>query len=425
MPTFGWRREGQLPYLSGGFSVGCIELALPAPTSTGTCNAVVFYPSTQDASFGERPPWLTGQQLEDWGRADLSPIFGDAASMFVMRHLGAFATGLLRLPATKGLKPAALPESFRSEGWPVAVLSHGLAGWATESAGLAASLCSHGCVVVLVCHADAACHCDDYGEWRQAMLAHGIGESELASDGEAWRRSQNEQRIAEVHAALDNLNDALRASDPKLFGIFRARTSRQVALVGHSFGGATAAACVLRDAREGKRARFSHCFVSDPWIGGVSPDGGASPLGESEVLSRPLPAGDALRTMRVWINEGVDTPTSVQTVMQSSMQISLAAGAEALVCAAKKAGAQTADVIRVPAEGQSQIDTPTVFGSGPLSCLISVAKGAAELAAGGGGKGRAPSAVPARVALRSCIGETLEPLLEHGWLAVGLAPLGP
>jgi pimeloyl-ACP methyl ester carboxylesterase len=400
----GWRREGQLPYLSGGFSVGCIELEFPAPTAVGACSAICFYPSTDDASCGERPPWLSDEQLEEMGRAELSPFFGEAASVFFMRSLGGVATGLLRLPATRGLSPAALPESFRLEGWPVAVLSHGLSGWATESAGLAASLCSHGCVVLLLDHCDSACHCDDYEEWRQAMLAHGIGESALAADGEVWRRSQNEQRIAEVHAALDHLNAQIKRADERRFALFRARTGRGVALVGHSFGGATAAACVLRDG-ESKAPRFSHCFVSDPWIGGV-----ASPLSEAELAGRPLAAG--LKTMRVWLNEG--SPN----VMKSYL-----AAAETLVHCSKLAGAKSAELIRVPAEPDAQIDTPTVLSSGPFACLWAVARGAADRA--DGIAGMRPDAVPARAALRSCIVETLEPLLEQGWLAVGLAPLGP
>ena len=64
----------------------------------------------------------------------------------------------------------------------------------------------------------------------------------------------------------------LPSSDAELFAGFYARTARDVALVGHSFGGATAAACVLRDSTS-RKPRFSHCFLSDPWIGGF-----ASPL---------------------------------------------------------------------------------------------------------------------------------------------------
>ena len=47
-----------------------------------------------------------------------------------------------------------MPESRKAEGWPVAVISHGLTGWPTVQTALAASLCSHGAVVLLMCHCD-------------------------------------------------------------------------------------------------------------------------------------------------------------------------------------------------------------------------------------------------------------------------------
>ena len=93
-----------------------------------------------------------------------------------------------------------------------------------------------------------------------------------------------------------------------------ARTEREVALFGHSFGGATVAACLLRDGTPrvvggvntiysngtGSRsssspadvqsseplrpaARFSHGFLFDPWIGGF-----ACPLAEAQLRARKL-----------------------------------------------------------------------------------------------------------------------------------------
>ena len=96
--------------------------------------------------------------------------------------------------------------------------------------------------------------------------------------------------------ALDGLNQLLRSADPDNFEGFHARTDREVALFGHSFGGATVAACVLRDGTLGTRARFSHCFLFDPWIGGA-----ACPLAESELHARRLTS--ELRTLRVWLKE--------------------------------------------------------------------------------------------------------------------------
>jgi pimeloyl-ACP methyl ester carboxylesterase len=243
----------------------------------------------------------------------------------------------------------------------------------------------------------------------------GVPQSALLADSEAWRRAQNEHRVAEVHAALDGLNGQLRAANAELFsgrdgddggnegGLrdgarphFRALVERNVALIGHSFGGATAAACVLRDSADQRGPRFSHCFLTDPWVGGH-----ASPLAKAELDARPFTP--ALRTMRVWLNEG-----SARTFR------ALGASTEALVGKARASGAQSADTIRVPVAGHhAQTDLPTVFESGPLSCFFSILTGTFD------------PTTPARNLLCRFIGEVLEPLLEQGWLAVGLSPLRP
>ena len=106
--------------------------------------------------MGERPAWLTAEQSEQLGRGQLSQLIGEHLAMFAMRHLGPLATGLLQIPAGRKLTPAPLPASRKEEGWPVAVISHGLAGWPTQQTALASSICSHGAVVLLVCHCDGS-----------------------------------------------------------------------------------------------------------------------------------------------------------------------------------------------------------------------------------------------------------------------------
>ena len=113
IPSFGWRRTGELvrgsleplqssfpllirmavcaldpqPYLSGGYSVGCIELDVPAPTRVGTCPVLVLYPSLDDASAGVQPAWLTPTQSEQLGRAQLSqPRVGWASGALAPLH---------------------------------------------------------------------------------------------------------------------------------------------------------------------------------------------------------------------------------------------------------------------------------------------------------------------------------------------------
>ena len=467
VPAFGWVRTGSMPFLSGGFSVGCIELEIPSPTSVGACPVLVFYPSIDDVRKLERPPWLTADQCEALGRAQLAELFGEGLASIMMRHLGPLATGLLRIPAAPGLQPAALPASRESEGWPVAVISHGLTGWPTVQTALAASLCSHGAVVLLICHCDgsacvgrsahsAAAAASDanhynggptqkpvdvpYQDWTaraRSLRSAGVSENALQADGEAWRRQQNEQRVTEVHAVLDGLNDALGAADPHLFGdakSFHARTEREVALFGHSFGGATVAACLLRDGTPrvvggvntiysngtGSRsssspadvqsseplrpaARFSHGFLFDPWIGGF-----ACPLAEAELRARKLTS--SLVTLRVWLNEG------------SFVARNATGPAEALIEKAKAANTgkclRTADILWVGSSSHyAQTDVPTVFENGPLACIYAAIKGPPNQYKGG-------PMLTAREALRYSISEALEPLLESQWLAVGLSPIG-
>ena len=415
VPAFGWRRTGALPYLSGGFSVGCIELEVPTPTAVGACPVLVLYPSLDNTSAHQRPEWLTGGQSEQLGRAQLAEQLGEPLAMFLMRHLGPLATGLLRIPAARGLQPAPLPQSRIADGWPVCVISHGLTGWPTAQTALAASLCAHGAVVLLICHCDGtACvgRCADadrqtkedidvqYQDWKvrqRVMRDLGVQGPSLMAEGEAWRRQQNEHRVLEVHAALDGLNQLLRSADPDNFEGFHARTDREVALFGHSFGGATVAACVLRDGTLGTRARFSHCFLFDPWIGGA-----ACPLAESELHARRLTS--ELRTLRVWLNDG------------SGMRKNAGASAAALVGKAREAGARTADVLCVPSNSHyAQTDVPTVFENGPLACIYAAVKGKSDP----DGK-----SITAHEALRNSISDALEPLVEESWLAIGLAPLG-
>ena len=140
------------------------------------------------------------------------------------------------------------------------------------------------------------------------------------------------------------MNATLAAARPDLFarpfkeGRPFARVRDNVAVVGMSFGGATAAAFALRD---GSRAvpRVTHCFLLDPWIEQED----VSPLSAAD-LDRPL--HKTLRTLRVWLDMG-------GLVAKTSAQ-----AAETLVAnAAKNAKPRTLGIVRVEGAGH--------FGSGP------------------------------------------------------------
>ena len=88
---------------------------------------------------------------------------------------------------------------------------------------------------------------------------------------------------------------------------------------------------------------------------------------------------------------------------------------------------------RVCACSASQTDLPTVFESGPFGVLCgiqtffaSALRGGSDGKGGSGGKGESKGDfLPAREALRCSIAETLDPLIDEQWFAVGLAPIMP
>lgn len=401
-----------LPYAEGNYAVGCIAINVPGKTEGSVVPCHVFYPVSKDhAGEGERPAWLAIEYAQALGVAQLANTFTECGGVALMTIFGQAATGCLKLPTPIGAPPAPAP----SAGWPCCIMSHSLTAWPLHQSAMALSIAGQGAVVVCPTHCDrTACVALTHGPGPQRLLATylpwdkkcqeiraalppGASDDEVRKLGLAWRQSQNEQRLAELDASLDHLNATLAAARPDLFarpfkeGRPFARVRDNVAVVGMSFGGATAAAFALRD---GSRAvpRVTHCFLLDPWIEQED----VSPLSAAD-LDRPL--HKTLRTLRVWLDMG-------GLVAKTSAQ-----AAETLVAnAAKNAKPRTLGIVRVEGAGHyAQTDIPSVFEHGPLRCFYLALRGRAQ---------NVDAAPPARETLMACLSLVLDALRDDGWVQV-------
>ena len=401
-----------LPFAEGNYAVGCIAINVPGKTEGSVVPCHVFYPVSKDhAGEGERPAWLAIEYAQALGVAQLANTFTECGGVVLMTIFGQAATGCLKLPTPIGAPPAPAP----SAGWPCCIMSHSLTAWPLHQSAMALSIAGQGAVVVCPTHCDrTACVALTHGPGPQRLLATylpwdkkcqeiraalppGASDDEVRKLGLAWRQAQNEQRLAELDASLDHLNATLAAARPDLFarpfkeGRPFARVRDNVAVVGMSFGGATAAAFALRD---GSRAvpRVTHCFLLDPWIEQED----VSPLSAAD-LERPL--HKTLRTLRVWLDMG-------GLVAKTSAQ-----AAESLVAnAAKNAKPRTLGIVRVEGAGHyAQTDIPSDFEHGQLRCFYLALRGRAQ---------NVDAAPPARETLMACLSLVLDALRDDGWVQV-------
>ena len=420
-----------LPSPTGPHRVGCVELDIPAPTAAGRVPVVVYYPAHRDAPSSGLPPpeWLPTEHAAALGRAQLAAAFGPRLGAALLGGLGPVATGFAVVRAERGAAPL-----WRDgkEGWPCAVLSHSLTGWRHINSSFLVEIASHGAVAVALEHADgSACACvandddarDGDAPAAPSCLAAAGGEpappprhlaryvdfardklpelllAELGDDAGdvgsladvppratarvtaaafAWRHSQLDQRVAEVHATLAGLNAALarafsdRAKVPHGGGggggdddddAF-ARVARDVAVLGMSFGGACAAAVALRDA-DAVAPVVAHCLLYDPWIEG-SDAATCVPLPHADLARESFPSR-ALRTLTVW------------SCGRSQLRATCLANCEGLVARAARGARCRAVLHDCPRSPHvAQTDAPRVFESAPLAFVYRAIRGTAD-----------------------------------------------
>ena len=212
-------------------------------------------PARDDASR-RRAAWLpTGPAGP---RYAVQHGFGLPLPQKLKRLLASYLTWFLRfarLPSRVSRDAAALP-SPTPDGWPLVIFSHGLWGCAASYSGLCGELASHGAVVVAMEHKDGSAVYSETDDGE--ALPFTPPAKDASGDDSAGRERQQRQRVAEVRALLDGMDEvAARA-------LRHAKVDRRrVALVGHSFGASTA----LRVATE-LGACVKAVVASDPWISG-------------------------------------------------------------------------------------------------------------------------------------------------------------
>ncbi|KAJ1452066.1 platelet-activating factor acetylhydrolase, isoform II-domain-containing protein [Pelagophyceae sp. CCMP2097] len=360
-----------LPLPQGEYRVGVIEVDLPAPgTAAGVVPAAIYYPAAKalDGGAFARPQWLSSRHAAAMGSASMTirAAFGEAAGSSLMGALGPAASGWCSVQADLDAPPL---ESQKGA-WPLAVFSHGLIGWKYLNSAFAAELASRGSVVVALEHADgSACTCLSTVDGRELAsflsLAHLDVEGDAPGDAALRlerRRQQTDQRRTEVLAACESVNAALE----KAFGVSDfARSHQGVAVLGQSFGGATAAVCALRD----DRALFSACLVYDPWIEGG--DGAITVPWRSEDLDAAA-FPPSCRTLAIWRN-GKSGLFPLCGANMDALRRKMAGADDS----ADEAGSRVAAVAAVTAVMHdfetcghfAQTDVPVVFESGALAFI--------------------------------------------------------
>jgi len=272
-----------LPRPTGRYAVGRLSRVLVDPGrgawvteekgSPRTLLVDVWYPA--DPSRHPRTPYMEQPLAAALAAAFLGPRFSFVASHFAR----------VRSAARAGA-PAAAPPHLA--GFPLLVFSHGNVSTRVQNTGLLEELASHGWVCCAVDHPhDAACVVLPDGstqefEWE---LPGGLDAAGVL----AFRARQVALRAGDVMLCLDALRDMSERPGGPLAGRVDVR---RAAVMGHSFGGAAAAAAA-------RSARFRAAVLLDAWqwpLGGAAAgvaDGGAGgggALPPGGALSLPCPA---------------------------------------------------------------------------------------------------------------------------------------
>ncbi|KAL2916203.1 hypothetical protein HK105_204294 [Polyrhizophydium stewartii] len=307
-----WSLSARLPDYNGPFKVGVVDIET-APTAAVDKGllARVFYPTTdaptapqcEAAAAAEtssqprhahaharRPApahhaqWLPKRLLYSIGYGDFLGLPAALAVMFVAPSLSgvtmpAFLNAPLR-PASAGAGAGghthALPERL-----PVVVFSHGLAGMRTTYSTLCGCLAAKGFVVIAPEHGDGSGSTTARNGYKTRILYRRPHKSEIRPGQtqdeylKELRNGQVEYRANEALEAVDLLRkldaghfdgaseNLLHAFDGGFdFRQFAGRLDlRNVAMIGHSFGGATAIAALSRPNHP-----FACGVMLDPWM---------------------------------------------------------------------------------------------------------------------------------------------------------------
>ncbi|XP_077173720.1 platelet-activating factor acetylhydrolase [Paroedura picta] len=257
-------KAGQIPEGNGPYSVGCTDL-MTGPNKQGSLLRV-FYPSQKDTSC-EDTKWIPRKEY----------YYGLSDYLNTSRTLGEFALscyfGSVTCPAKWG---AAFEPGERH---PAIIFSHGLGAFRTIYSAICIEMASWGFVVASVEHRDLSASATYYFKETPSSGAKGAApelqeewiyykKSKPSEADTALRRQQVQQRAKECSRALDFLLgvNSGKASEnllPLSFDWTPVKGSidiHRIAVMGHSFGAATAIETLSQD------VRFKCGVALDAWM---------------------------------------------------------------------------------------------------------------------------------------------------------------
>eukprot|EP00057_Strongylocentrotus_purpuratus_P003880 XP_003727580.1 PREDICTED: platelet-activating factor acetylhydrolase [Strongylocentrotus purpuratus] len=245
------RSPRRIPAGSGPYGVGCGDIM--AGLSTSGVFFRLFYPMEKTSGGPPkkaRPPWLLGSQYaKGYGAVAGKKLAGVTLKWLLSKvTLPVWWHGKLSESKTK---------------YPVIIFSHGLGGCRTTYTSICMDIASHGCIVAAVEHRDqSACASFIINNNNSNGTANELDQQwityhKAAYEEQELRTRQVNQRKDECIAVLDYLQDLDEGGhlendlDPDMdLTVFQGHLDlNDVALCGHSFGGATTIACLSRDDR--------------------------------------------------------------------------------------------------------------------------------------------------------------------------------
>jgi platelet-activating factor acetylhydrolase len=276
------------------------------PLRVGMRDAVIagrrvrFWYPADPASLGQRAQWLPQPAL-----AIAAAYWKTTGLPRFVANVVALPAFLKRAPAAIGSGAAALPPPAGSEGWPVAVFSHGLLGCSSAYSSYCAEIASHGAVVLAIEHADGTAVLTEASGTLIPFL--GKRPSEYEND-EAWREAQTRQRVLEALRLIDEL--------PKTAALKCPVDLQRLMLIGHSFGGATClrlSAALATDAGLAaiapwctQRPSISALVLLDPWIEGCGDD-----------VYDPAVMGSARQPTLIAMTQSMMFPTNAERIAKA------------------------------------------------------------------------------------------------------------
>ncbi|KAL2916202.1 hypothetical protein HK105_204293 [Polyrhizophydium stewartii] len=267
----------KLPKYNGPFKVGVVDIET-APTETVSKGLLVriYYPAVAK-SLAKKAPWLPKTVMYALGYGDFLGVPRAVTLGFL-----APAFGSIHMPARIGSRlhhassSPPLPERL-----PVVVFSHGLAGMRTTYSTLCGCLAAKGFVVIAPEHGDGSGSATARNAYK-TRIPYVRSEDNRLGEDEAldmrlkdMRNDQVEYRTNEVFAAVELLRNLDAGQfDSRKDNImhtfcggfdFRQFAGRldldNMAIVGHSFGGATAITALSRPNHP-----FACGVMLDPWM---------------------------------------------------------------------------------------------------------------------------------------------------------------